>query len=226
VVSPGSALQSEVLSAEGRFLKVNKCVTGWISGARTAVKVVALFLLFVGLLKATVVEAFFVPSASMVPTVLAKDYILVPKLSYGLRLPFVSKTVISWASPSVGDVIVFNRSDDPLTTQDEGRENLVKRVIALSGDLVEVAGTLVIVNGTKLEEPYARWSNGGMAVGGTHWGPKVVPQGEVFVLGDNRDESRDSRIWTDPFVRVNRIQGKAALIYWSSEDFKRSGKVL
>ena len=226
MVSPVSALQSEVLTADRTFLKVHKCVPAWISNVRTVAKGLVLFLLFVGLLKATVVEAFFVPSASMGPTVLPIEYILVPKFSYGLRLPFISKTVVSWALPSVGDVIVFNRSDDLHTPQDEGRENLVKRVIALPGDLVEVSGTHVIVNGTKLGEPYARWANGGRAVGGSHLGPKVVPQGEVFVLGDNRDESRDSRIWLDPFVRVNRIQGKVALIYWSSENFYRSGKVL
>jgi signal peptidase I len=182
-----------------------------------------LFLALVGLLKATIVEAFFVPSASMNPTLHSQDYILVPKFTYGLRVPFVNSTLLSWSSPARGDIVVFNRTDEPGTIEDESQESLVKRVIGLPGDEIYVAGTQVFVNGLPLREPYARW-----AFGGSHlpYGPVRVPEGRVFLLGDNRDESRDSRFWHDPFVDIPHIQGKALVIYWSSFDYHRAGTLI
>lgn len=185
------------------------------------------FLAFIGcilLFKASVVEAFFVPSGSMVPTLAVRDYILVPKFIYGLRLPFFNRNIIQWRVPSRGDVVVFTRADDPRTKVNESTQDLVKRVIALPGDIVEVNGPHVFINGKELEEPYAKWLHSGFA--GGRFGPARVPQGEVFLLGDNRDESSDSRFWSYPFVDTKRLKGRAMMVYWSGLDVSRVGTIV
>lgn len=190
----------------------------WVTGT---FRLVVFFLVLVLVLKGSVFEAFYVPSSSMRPTLKISDYILVPKFMYGLRLPFVQKTVLSWSKPSRGDVVVFIHT--PTDTEASTREfkgNLVKRVIGVEGDTIEVVGDQVFVNGAKLDEPYALWN-----LGGRHltFGPIQVPQGSVFVMGDNRDDSQDSRFWQDPFVKIEYIQGRVLLVYWSSSNLPRSG---
>jgi len=186
-----------------------------------SLRCIIFFLLLVVLLKGAVFEAFYVPSASMQPTLRKADYILVPKFIYGLRLPFLNKVVLSWATPSRGDVVVFmHNSKNEASSGKSSQGNLVKRVIGVAGDSVEVVGAQVIVNGKLLNEPYVQWNQGG---GGAAFGPVDVPQGSVFVLGDNRDESEDSRFWHDPFVRLEQIQGRVLLVYWSAVDVGRSG---
>ncbi len=179
------------------------------------------FLILIVLLKGSVFEAFYIPSGSMLPTLRKSDYILVPKFAYGLRLPFLSGTVLPWSSPSRGDVVVFlHTSDSGHETVPARKGNLVKRVIGIEGDIVEVLGAQVVVNGESIDEPYAVWGLGGRQLS---FGPVRVPQGSVFVMGDNRDDSQDSRFWNDPFVAINAIQGRVLLIYWSSSDMRRSG---
>lgn len=189
-------------------------------------KGIALFVTLVLFLKCTVVEAFFVPTNSMAPTVQPHDYILVPKFFYGLRLPFIPGTLVNWRSPQKGEIVVFHREDDLTTHSDEANDIFVKRVIAVAGEVVEVIGTKVYINGVALPEPYAVWSHEGKLVSEGHWGPEVVPDNSIFVLGDNRDESRDSRLWLNPYVKVKSIQGRAAMIYWSSANPVRSGRSL
>lgn len=180
--------------------------------ARQVSAMVAAILFVAVLLKGSVVEAFYVPSGSMNPTLRAQDYILVEKLRYGLRVPFVSSTVVPWSQPERGDIVVFRRGDDPKTSLDESGEDLVKRVIGREGDLVEISGTQVRVNGEVLNEPYAEWGK-----------PQVVPltfavpQGALFVLGDNRADSFDSRFWSNPFVVREQVVGKATVAYWNGD---------
>jgi signal peptidase I len=193
------------------------------SSVVTLFRIAALFVTLVWLLKCSIVEAFFVPTSSMTPTLYARDYILVSKFLYGLRVPMLHETVFSWSRPERGDIVVFNRLDDPNTDIDDSQENLVKRVIGLENDMVEVSGDHVFINGLPLAEPYARWSEHG---GGHQFGPVRVPAGEVFVLGDNRDQSKDSRFWSYPFVKNDRIQGRALLVYWSNYDSNRSGMLV
>jgi len=155
------------------------------------------------------VESFFIPSTSMVPTLQTRDRIVVTKLAYGLQLPLADRRVITWDSPKRGEVIVFNRKDDPSTHVDESARSMVKRVIGVAGDTVTVQGARVLVNGEPLAEPYARWNRGGTQ------GSQVftVPHDALFVLGDNRDESFDSRSWSDPFVEEARVVGPVAVVY-------------
>ncbi len=190
------------------------------------IRVVVCFVCLVSFLKGTVVEAFMVPSSSMSPTVRPRDYMLVTKFSYGLRLPLLSRTLFSWRRVQRGHIVVFNRPDDPATSVDESRDNLVKRVIAVAGDSLEIVGQEVKVNGIVLSEAYASWGVPSAEELKRAIGPITVPDGYVFVLGDNRAVSRDSRMWTAPFVPVDRVQGQALMVYWSGESLERSGRFL
>lgn len=185
-------------------------------------RVLLALVLLTGVLKASLVEAFFVPSSSMTPTLREKDYILVPKFLYGLRLPLLEEAAVKWAAPKRGDVIVFKHKS---TDRDsEANEALVKRVIAVEGDLVEIVGRTIVLNGTHLVEPYAEW--GSNQDGSYHFGPSRVPSGSLFVLGDNRGNSEDSRFWSDPFVSLSQVVGKAVMVYWSGGQNNRAGIVL
>lgn len=173
--------------------------------------------LLVVFLKGFFVESFFVPSSSMTPTIEKDDYILVPKFLYGLRIPLLNEVVVRWGEPQRGDVIVFRKRESATD------ETVVKRVIALGGDSVEIVGSQVFLNGEALVEPYVQSSKGE----GTeyHFGPYRVPSNKVFVLGDNRDNSEDSRAWPDPFISVHDVIGKAVMVYWSGHRDRHSGVI-
>lgn len=178
------------------------------------IKSLAIFFGIAFMLRASVVEAFKIPSSSMEPTLEIGDHILVNKLSYGLRLPFRPDSLITFREPKRGDVVVFTLPDDPKTPEvNESDTNIIKRVIGLPGDRVQVVGTRLYINGRAYmhDEDYAIWARGG----GRNWGPGTVPSGRVMLLGDNRDHSHDSRYWDDPFLEIERIKGRAFLIYWN-----------
>lgn len=164
-------------------------------------------------IKSFALESYYIPSASMTPTLSVDDCILVPKLAYGLRVPFSRDALVSWSNPTRGEVVVFNREDDPTTHIDESARTMVKRVIGLPGDRVAIRGAQVFVNGESLAEPYARWQRGGSSDERTF----TVPEGSLFMLGDNRDESYDSRFWSQPFVPNERVVGPVATVYWSQD---------
>lgn len=187
-------------------------------------KTLAFFIVIALFLRASVVEAFKIPSGSMIPTLKIGDHILVSKLSYGIHLPFVTRSLYQFAFPQRGDIVVFTREDDPATVEDDSAINIIKRVIGLPGDRIEVVGAKVYINNREYGEPYARWDEGGI----DSWGPETVPEGHVLLLGDNRDHSKDSRYWTNPFLPVDRIKGRALIIYWTWDaDFmNRIGKII
>ena len=176
---------------------------------------IVVFLAIAFWLRASVVEAFKIPSSSMVPTLEIGDHILVNKLSYGLRMPLMKKTLWQYATPDRGDIVVFTLPDDPATPDiDESQTNIIKRVMGLPGDSIEVRGMSVLINGQLYgeDERYARWLLGGRK----DFGPVTVPAEHVLMLGDNRDYSKDSRFWNDPFLEISRIKGRAFIIYWNS----------
>jgi len=187
-------------------------------------KTLAIFLAAALVLRASVVEAFKIPSGSMLPTLQIGDHILVSKFSYGLRIPFMKKMALEYDTPRHGDIVVFTRPDDPSTPEDESDINIIKRVIGIPGDVVEVKGTRLFINNQLAQESYARWEEGGIREG--NFDPERVPEGHVFMLGDNRDHSRDSRFWPNPFLDIKRIKGRALLIYWSWEDLSRIAKLI
>ena len=199
-------------------------VSQWVELLRL-VKSLAVFFAIAFMLRASVVEAFKIPSSSMVPTLEIGDHILVNKLSYGIRIPFRSTTIFNFRMPKRGDVVVFTLPDDPNTLEDETDTNIIKRIIGLPGDIIEVRGTHVYINQEIFsdDEKHARWLLGGKK----DFGPVRVPSGAVLLLGDNRDQSKDSRYWNDPFLSIDRIKGQAFFIYWNSGlEFRRFFSVI
>lgn len=188
-------------------------------------KTLAIFLAIAFFLRASVVEAFKIPSGSMKPTLKIRDHILVTKFNYGLRLPLLGEAVWNYAKPKRGDIVVFKRPDDPATVDDdESKDNIIKRVIALPGERVEVRNRRVYINGQFYPEPYARWALGGIPEG--NFGPERVPEGHLFLLGDNRDHSKDSRFWRTHFLPIERVKGKALIVYWSWDRLARIGTLI
>ena len=200
-----------------------------ISEVISFVKTLAFFIALALLIRGTLIEPFKIPSGSMIPTLQIGDRILVSKLSYGIRLPFYE--IVSWfgidlppyieqyGSPKRGDIVVFTRPDESRTTEDESAINLIKRVVALENETVEVKDAKVYIDGKELEEPYARWTNGGPLEG--NFGPAKVPAGGIFLMGDNRDHSRDSRFWENPFLETWRVKGRALFVYWNFNSLNR-----
>lgn len=201
------------------------------------------FVVVILLLREFVVEAFKIPSGSMIPTLEIGDHILVSKISYGIRVPFRYHSAFNYLLPQRGDIVVFTRPEEGDFKPKEGfvgrllslpsevfeylfsKDNIIKRVIGLPGEMVEVRGKTVLVNGEPLVEPYCQWILGGFEEG--NFGPAIVPEGKVFLLGDNRDASKDSRFWeNDHFLEISRIKGRAIIIYWNSNDMRRIGKLI
>ncbi len=177
------------------------------------VKELALAVIIFLILQGTFARAFRIPSGSMLPTLQIGDRLLVNKLSYGLRLFAVTESLFVFDTPERGDIVVFRRRDEERTkTEDESDKHIIKRVIGTPGDEVQVIGKKVFVNGKEITEDYAdiQWIHGGIK----NFGPTRVPENKVFLMGDNRDDSRDSRYWEDPFLEIERIEGRAFFIYW------------
>lgn len=163
-----------------------------------------------------VVQAFKIPSGSMKPTLLVGDHILVNKFLYGIKIPFTDKTLIPISDPKRSDVIVFIYPVDP-------DKDFIKRVIGLPGDKVEIFGEKVLINDKPFDDKHGFYSNLSRTAARTgelsHFGPITVPEGHLFVMGDNRDHSYDSRFWG--FVPLSSVKGKAFIIYWSWPHWKR-----
>ena len=158
------------------------------------------------------VQAFTIPSGSMMDTLQIGDYILVNKFLYGAELPFTDLHMPGLRNPHQGDIVVFKYPQDE-------RRDFIKRIIGTPGDRIQIRGRQVFVNGRQLVEPYTKFADGARSVQDTYCGyaygcePTVVPGDSYFVMGDNRDNSQDSRYWG--FVKRDKIKGKAFLIYWS-----------
>ena len=164
-----------------------------------------------------IVQAYKIPSGSMIPTLLVGDYLLVNKLAYGIKNPFKEEFLYFRKLPKRQEIVVFTYPLDK-------KLDFIKRVIALPGDTVEIVNKKVYINSKLLEEPYAKFSDPEVypkeVSPRDNYGPIKVPPNCIFVMGDNRDQSYDSRFWG--FVTINYIKGKALIIYfsWDSQHFK------
>lgn len=180
------------------------------SVARQWLEALGLALIIAFLLRGFAVQAFKIPSSSMMPTLQVGDHVLVDKLRYGLRNPLWNGWLLRFAAPAPGDVIVFVFPVDPT-------KDFVKRVIAVEGEEVEIRDKHVLVDGRPRDAGHAYFVEGrhGTDPKGTrdNFGPAKVPKANVFVLGDNRDRSFDSRFWG--FVDLDDVKGKAVIVYWS-----------
>ncbi|MCG6552052.1 MAG: signal peptidase I [Candidatus Magnetominusculus sp. LBB02] len=165
-------------------------------------------------IRAFVIQAYKIPSGSMETTLLVGDQLLVNKFIYGVMIPFTEIKIFTFNQPKKGDIIVFKYPEDL-------NRDFIKRVIAVGGDVVEVVDKEVYVNHEKLVEPFIQHTDTSMRNGippRDNMEPRRVPPGKFFVMGDNRDNSQDSRFWG--FVDQNLIRGKALIIYWSWDNAK------
>jgi signal peptidase I len=194
-------------------------------------KSISLALVLFVLVRALLVEAFKIPSGSMEGTLLVGDFLLVNKLVYGAEVPLTHKRLPAVRQPARGDVIVFSF---PL----DHSKNYVKRIVGVAGDTVEMRDGDLWRNGAKVDEPYVRHTDRNADPAGeefrwqrdflvrsasagprgyhpsrNNWGPLLVPARNYFVLGDNRDNSQDSRYWG--WVPDSLVRGRPLFVYYS-----------
>lgn len=188
------------------------------------------FLLFL-IIRSFLVEAFKIPTGSMENTLLVGDFLLVNKAVYGAQFPLTDIRLPAFEEPERGDIVVFRYPRDP-------SKNYVKRLVGIPGDTLAMRDGVLYVNGEREMEGYVRhvqpngdhhdpqfgWQNKYLVRGvrssdyrptRDNWGPIVVPEGKYFVMGDNRDNSLDSRYWG--FVDRSLIKGRPLVIYYSFE---------
>lgn len=218
----------------------------WLKTLKEYIEALLVAVVLALIIRAFVVQAFKIPTGSMLETLQIGDQLLVSKFHYGLKLPFTDKILVPVYEPARGDVIVF---EYPYSEKlDANRPQLkdvdfVKRIVGLPGDTVEIRAKEVYVNGQHVTGPYIQHvrediepnplpeghpeitvdpkayfdhceDTTSTCRAKRDWMPKLtVPEGHYFVMGDNRDESFDSRFWG--FVTRESIKGKAMVIYWS-----------
>ncbi|HEU4563369.1 MAG TPA: signal peptidase I [Gemmatimonadaceae bacterium] len=215
----------EILRELNRTRSTSQAVFDWMRSVT-----VALLLFFV--IRSFLVEAFKIPTGSMENTLLVGDFLLVNKAVYGAEVPLTGKRLPAFEQPQRGDIIVFEWPKDR-------SKNFVKRIIGIPGDTLEMRNGEVWRNGHPLQERYVLHTEPGTdrgseefswqrdwlirratASSGDHpsrnnWGPLIVPESNYFVLGDNRDNSYDSRYWG--FVPDSLVKGKPLFVYYSYE---------
>ena len=168
-------------------------------------------------IRAFIVQAFKIPSSSMEPTLQVGDYILVNKFIYGVRIPYSdkifgeSKKFFELRKPRRGNVIVFIFPKD--RTKD-----FIKRVIGTEGEKVEIIHNKIYINDKLVDDPWGHFIMPRSSI--EDYGPVKVPEGSLFVMGDNRDNSQDSRFWG--FVKINEVKGKAFIIYFSWDGYAQN----
>ncbi|MBI4650671.1 signal peptidase I [Candidatus Desantisbacteria bacterium] len=192
------------------------------------IKSIVIALIIALTLRSSVIEANFIFSGSMTPTLLAGDYVLVNKMAYNLRIPFSSYDIINFKLPKRGDIVTF------IYPQDNSKI-FVKRVIGLPGDIIEIKNQELYINNEKIKristrdydtlysgyneyiesKPHSIIHRKAQSIYGD-FGPIVIPDNSYFVLGDNRDNSADSRFWG--FVPGKNILGRALIIYFSNSE--------
>jgi len=163
-----------------------------------------------------IVQAFKIPSGSMEPTLLIGDHLLVNKFIYGITIPFTDKKIIEFKKPKQNDVIVFKYPLEP-------KKDFIKRVIGTEGDKILIKNKKIFINGEIYKNNKGVYIDRNLVRGPRdNLGPVIVPSNCLFVMGDNRDNSHDSRFWG--FVDVNKVKGKAFIIYWSWGSFLKNIK--
>jgi signal peptidase I len=174
-------------------------------------------------------QAFKIPTGSMETNLLIGDHLVVNKLVYSPSFGPLEDLLLAKRPIRRGHVVVFKFPEDP-------QRDFIKRVIGLPGETVALRDKVVLIDGKPIEEPYVHFLEPplhpgdpeyGFRVEGLrdNWGPKRVPEGQLLVLGDNRDNSRDSRFWG--FLPVDQVKGRALLVYWSyaatREEYQQRG---
>jgi signal peptidase I len=184
---------------------------------REYAEIISMAVVLAFFVRAFFIQAFRIPSESMEDTLLVGDFLFANKLIYGPKVPFTEKRLPGVRDPEPGDIIIFKYPGDKKT-------DYIKRCVAVEGQTVELKGRTLYVDGAAQSEDYAKYYHG------SNFGPYVVPEDHIFMMGDNRDNSADSRVW-GPLPK-SLILGKAMFIYFSlnSSDriirFSRIGDII
>jgi signal peptidase I len=180
------------------------------SHLRENIEAILVAILIALVIRTFVVQAFKIPSGSMKQTLQIGDHILVNKFIFGVKIPYWNKTIIPLKSPQRGDIIVFKYPVDP-------NKDFIKRVVGVAGDIIESRDKQLYLNHKPVNHDYGVHTDPHIISGNNkprdNFGPITVPQNSLFVMGDNRDESYDSRFWG--FVDIKAVNGKAFIVYWS-----------
>lgn len=180
------------------------------SSLRENIEAILIAIVLALFIRTFVVQAFKIPSGSMKETLKIGDHILVNKFLYGTRIPFTDIALLPLTSPKHGDIVVFKFPEDP-------DKDFIKRVVGVEGDTIEIRNKQLFVNGAPADYEQAIFTDPVTIPGGVqprdNFGPVRVPPDTLFVMGDNRDHSYDSRFWGG--VDMKAVKGKAFMIYWS-----------
>ena len=182
------------------------------SSLRENTEAIIIAIIIAMFIRTFIIQAFKIPSGSMLETLQIGDQILVNKFIYGIKIPFTDgKTLIPVKEPQKGDIVVFKYPEDP-------SKDFIKRVVATGGDTLELIDKKLYVNSKMVEgETYAVYKTQDIIPGKFSSRDNLrkikIPENKLFVMGDNRDNSHDSRFWG--FVDLNAVRGKALIIYWS-----------
>ena len=182
------------------------------SSLRENTEAIIIAIIIAMFIRTFIIQAFKIPSGSMLETLQIGDQILVNKFIYGIKIPFTDgKTLIPVKNPQKGDIVVFKYPEDP-------SKDFIKRVVATGGDTLELIDKKLYVNSKMVEgETYAVYKTQDIIPGKFSSRDNLrkikVPENKLFVMGDNRDNSHDSRFWG--FVDLKAVRGKALIIYWS-----------
>lgn len=174
------------------------------------IEAIIIAILIAVVIRTFVIQAYKIPSRSMVPTLLVGDHLLVNKFIYGVKIPVIRKVFIPVTDPKQGDIVVF------IYPKDRSKD-YIKRVIGVAGDKIEIRNKDIFINDRPYKDDFGIYSDNviypAIIQPRDNFGPVTVPAGSLFVMGDNRDESADSRFWG--FVDLKDVEGKALIIYWS-----------
>jgi signal peptidase I len=180
------------------------------SNVKEYIESIIIAILIALFIRTFIICAYKIPSRSMVETLLVGDHILVNKFLYGVKIPLLRNTIIPVREPKRGEIVVFIFPNDR-------SKDFIKRVIGVGGDTIEIKNKKIFINGKEYSDSYGIYSDNiiypATMQPRDNYGPVTVPKNSIFVMGDNRDESLDSRFWG--FVDLKDVEGKAFIIYWS-----------
>lgn len=183
------------------------------SALKETIDVVVWAVVMAFLARSFLIQAFRIPSGSMEDTLLVGDFLFVNKFLYGPQIPFTDIRLPGLREPRPGDIIVFRFPGE--------KDDYIKRCVAVGGQTLEVRNGVIYRDGVRQDEDFTKFIFGGQAGGAArNFGPYQVPAGKIFMMGDNRDNSRDSRV-LGPVDWRKAVRGKAIFIYWSWDKDKK-----